>query len=55
MKYSELIHQLEYWKRIFDENDPEIVINVNAHSYEIDSVQPVKGRENDKALGILFK
>ena len=33
MKYSELIRELEYWKRISDENDPEIVINIDAYSF----------------------
>ena len=55
MRYSELIRDLEYWKRISGEDDPEVVINIDTYSYEIDSIQPVKGRENDKALGILFK
>ena len=55
MKYSELIRELEYWKRISDENDPEIVINIDAYSYEIDSVQPVKGIKNNRAIGIIFE
>lgn len=55
MKYSELISELEYWKRISDEEDPEVVINMDAYSYEIDSIQPVKGIENNKAIGIIFE
>ena len=27
MKYSELIKELEYWKRISEEEDPEVVVN----------------------------
>ena len=54
MKYSELIKELEYWKRISDEEDPEIVINDEPYSYEIDSVQPVIGVENSRAIGIIF-
>ena len=54
MKYSELIRELEYWKRISDEEDPEIVVNDTPYSYEIDSLQPVIGIENDKAIGIIF-
>ena len=55
MKYSELISELEYWKRISDEDDPEIVINMDVYSYEIDSIQPVKGIKNNKAIGIIFE
>ena len=54
MKYSELVRELEYWKRISDEEDPEIVINDEPYSYEIDSVQPVIGVENSRAIGIIF-
>ena len=55
MKYSELISELEYWKRISDEKDPEIVVNDNPYSYEIVSVQPVVGIENEKAIGLIFE
>jgi len=55
MKYSELISELEYWKRISDEEDPEIVINNSPYSHEIVSVQPVRGIENDKAIGIILE
>ena len=54
MKYSELIKELEYWKRISDEDDPEVVVNDVPYSYEIDSIQPVGGVENNRALGIIF-
>lgn len=54
MKYSELIKELEYWKEISDEEDPEIVVNDEPYSYEIDHVQPVEGVENDRAIGIIF-
>lgn len=55
MKYSELISELEYWKRISEEEDPEIVVNDVPYSYEIVGIQPVKGVENDRAIGILFE
>jgi hypothetical protein len=55
MKYSELISELEYWKRISEEEDPEVVINDNPNSYEIDSIQPVIGIENRRAIGIIFE
>ena len=55
MKYSELMQELEYWKRISEEEDPEIVINDVPYSYAIDSVQPVKGVENERAIGIIFE
>lgn len=54
MKYSELIRELEYWKRISDEEDPEVVVNDIPYSYEIDSIHPVGGVENNRALGIIF-
>ena len=55
MKYSELIKELEYWKRISDEEDPEIVVNDVPYSYEITSIQPVVGLENRRAIGIIFE
>ena len=55
MKYSELISELEYWKRISEEEDPEVIINDVPYSYTIDSVQPVKGVKNERAIGIIFK
>lgn len=55
MKYSELINELEYWKRISEEEDPEVVINDVPYSYTIDSIQPVKGVENERAIGIIFE
>lgn len=55
MKYSELISELEYWKRISGEDDPEVVANDTPYSYEIMSVQPVVGVEHNRAIGILFE
>ena len=55
MKYSELIKELEYWKSISGEDDPEIVTNDDSYSYGIDSVQPVEGIENNRAIGIIFE
>lgn len=54
MRYSELIRELEYWKRISDEEDPEVVVNDNPYSYEINIVQPVVGVNNNRAIGIIF-
>ena len=54
MRYSELIKELDYWKRLTDEEDPEIVINDVPYSYEIVSVQPVKGILDFKAIGLIF-
>ena len=54
MKYSELIRELNYWKEISDEEDPEVVVNDLPYYYEIDSIQPVGGVENNRALGIIF-
>lgn len=54
MKYSQLIKDLEYWKRISNEEDPEVVVNEPPYSYKIDLVQPVKGIKNERAIGIIF-
>ena len=55
MKYSELISELEYWKRISEEKNPKVVINYVTYSYTINSVQPVKGIKNKRAIGIIFE
>ena len=34
MKYSQLISELEYWKRISDEEDPDIIVADSYKSYE---------------------
>ena len=54
MKYSELIKELEYWKEISGEEDPEVVVNDTPYSYEIDFIHPVKGKENPRAIGIII-
>lgn len=54
MRYKELIKELEYWKTISGEENPEVVVNDVPYSYEIGSIQPVKGIENERAIGILF-
>ena len=55
MKYSELLRELEYWKEISDKENPEIVVNDVPHSFEIVGIQPVKGIENSRAIGLLFE
>lgn len=52
MKYSELIKELEYWKSISNEDDPEIVSVYNDESYEIALIEPTEGIENERAIGI---
>jgi hypothetical protein len=54
MKYSKLIKELEYWKRISDEEDPEVVVNDIPYSFEINSVQSVGGIKSNRAIGIIF-
>jgi len=54
MKYTELISELNYWKEMIGEEDPEIVINTSPCSYKIDLIQPVKGIQNNKAIEIIF-
>lgn len=55
MKYKEFIKELEYWRRISDEDNPEIVVNDSPYSYEIDNIQPVVGIENNRAIGLIFR
>ena len=54
MRYSELIRELNYWKEISDKEDPEVVVNTPPYSYKIESVQPVRGKEDERAIGIIF-
>ena len=54
MKYSELIRELDFWKELMDDEDPEVVINSVPTSYKIINVQPVMGIENRKAIGVIF-
>ena len=55
MRYSKLLKELEYWKRLSDEDDPEVVVNNTPYSYEIDHIQPVLGLEHSRAIGIIFE
>lgn len=55
MKYNKLLEELEYWREISGEENPEVVVNDVPYSYEIVGVQPVKGVENSRAIGILFE
>lgn len=34
MRYSEIIKELEYWKSIFGEEDPNVVVADSRKSYE---------------------
>ena len=55
MRYSEVIKELEYWKRISDEEDPEVVVNTPPSSFEIQVIHPVKGVKHPKAIGLIFE
>lgn len=54
MKYSKLVAELEYWKRLSGEEDPEVVCNISPDSYEINMIQPVKGLDGNKVIGIIL-
>ena len=54
MRYSELIRELEYWKRISEEEDPEIVIVDGDNSYEIAIIDPSEGIEEVRAIGLMI-
>lgn len=52
MKYSELIKELEYWKSISGEDDPEVVVVDNKDPFEIDIIEPAEGLDNERAIGL---
>lgn len=56
MRYSEIIRELNYWKEVSDEDDPEIVtFNENFDDpITIDMIEPVEGVEESRAIGICF-
>ena len=56
MRYSELIAELEYWKRISGEEDPEVVIFAADYEEvkEIDCISASSGIEEKTAIGIDF-
>ena len=54
MKYSKLVAELEYWKKLSGEEDPEVVCNISPDSYEIDIIQPVRGLDSNRAIGIIL-
>ena len=54
MKYSELIKELDYWKEISGEEDPEVVLVYNDEPYEIAIVEPSEGLDNERAIGLVL-
>ena len=52
MKYSELIKELNYWKEISGEEDPEIVVVYDNEPYEIAIIEPSEGLDNDRSIGL---
>lgn len=56
MRYSELISELEYWKSISGEEDPEIVIFNSRYEevYEVDCINASPGIEEKTAIGINY-
>lgn len=52
MKYSEIIKELEYWKEISGEEDPEVVVVYDDEPYEIAIIEPSEGLDNKRAIGL---
>ena len=52
MKYSELIKELDYWKSISGEEDPEVVVVYDEEPYEVAFVEPSEGLDNERAIGL---
>lgn len=57
MRYSELIKELEYWKAISEEEDPEIVVfdDIEEYVFTISCINPVKGIDDERAIGICYE
>ena len=53
MKYSQLIKELEYWKEISGEIDPEIVVIYDKDPFEIAIIEPSEGLDNERAIGLV--
>ena len=51
MKYSEIVKELEYWKSISDEEDPEVVVADSHVSYEF-PIKKIKPFYNN--IGIII-
>ena len=52
MKYSELIKELDYWKEISGEEDPEVVVIYDENPFEIALIEPSEGLDNERAIGL---
>jgi len=46
MRYSEIIKELEYWKKISEEEDPKIVVadSYKSDEYPIKKIEPFYGK-----------
>ena len=57
MRYSELIKELEYWKAISEEEDPEIVVvdGIEEDVFIISSINPAAGINDERAIGIYYE
>lgn len=53
MKYSEIIKELEHWKSISGEEDPEIVVIYDEDPFEIAFIEPSEGLGNERAIGLI--
>lgn len=53
MKYSEIIKELEYWKEISGEDDPEVVVVYDEDPFEIAIIEPSEGLDNERAIGLV--
>lgn len=53
MRYSELIRELEHWKEISGEDDPEIIVVYNEDPYEIAIIETLEG-EDERAIGLII-
>ena len=53
MRYSKLIRELEYWKSVSGEDDPEVVIVYDDDPFEIAFIEPSEGLDNERAIGLI--
>lgn len=52
MNYSEIIKELNYWKEVSGEDDPEVVVVYDEEPFEISFIEPSEGLDNDRAIGL---
>lgn len=53
MIYSELIKELDYWKKFSGEEDPEVVVIYDNEPFEIAFIEPSTGLDDNRVIGLI--